>query len=197
MSKKYAKSGKNDSRHTAGGTPATQSACGSDEARPSRGVRQLGGPGFVRAVSRAPAAATKRDPPWACGNWEGPGHAATGRARLRPGRLQSSCGRDEARPSQSVRRRPGGRTKKGAASGMRRTRPRRRFRQRATLPRATPAVPSPMRPFTAVFGMGTGVSFSPWSPENGCPAWAGKGKSTVFGQGNALRAPGTWEVPRS
>ena len=33
-------------------------------------------------------------------------------------------------------------------------------RQRATLPRANPAVPSPLRPFTTVFGMGTGVTSS-------------------------------------
>ena len=37
-------------------------------------------------------------------------------------------------------------------------------RRRATLPRANPAVPSPMRPFTSVFGMGTGVSSSLWPP---------------------------------
>ena len=40
-------------------------------------------------------------------------------------------------------------------------------RRRATLPRANPAVPSPMRPFTSVFGMGTGVSSSPWPPGKG------------------------------
>jgi hypothetical protein len=43
-------------------------------------------------------------------------------------------------------------------------------RQRATLPRPTAAVPSPLRPFTSVFGMGTGVTSSPWSPgKNTCP----------------------------
>ena len=40
-----------------------------------------------------------------------------------------------------------------------------KFRQRATLPRANPAVPSPMRLFTSVFGMGTGVASSLWPPE--------------------------------
>ena len=40
----------------------------------------------------------------------------------------------------------------------------RKSRRRATLPRANPAVPSPMRPFTSVFGMGTGVSSSLWPP---------------------------------
>ena len=36
--------------------------------------------------------------------------------------------------------------------------------QRATLPRAIPAVPSPLEPFTSVFGMGTGVATPPWPP---------------------------------
>ena len=40
-----------------------------------------------------------------------------------------------------------------------------KFRQRATLPRANPAVPSPMRLFTSVFGMGTGVASSLWPPK--------------------------------
>ena len=40
-----------------------------------------------------------------------------------------------------------------------------KFRQRATLPRANPAVPSPMRLFTSVFGMETGVASSLWPPE--------------------------------
>ena len=38
-------------------------------------------------------------------------------------------------------------------------------RQRATLPPANLAVPSPMRLFTSVFGMGTGVTSSLWPPE--------------------------------
>ena len=36
--------------------------------------------------------------------------------------------------------------------------------QRATLPQATPAVPSPLGLFTSVFGMGTGVTSSLWPP---------------------------------
>ena len=36
--------------------------------------------------------------------------------------------------------------------------------QRATLPRATPAVPSPLGLFTSVFGMETGVTSSLWPP---------------------------------
>ncbi len=40
----------------------------------------------------------------------------------------------------------------------------RKSRRRATLPRANPAVPSPMAPFTSVFGMGTGVSSPLWPP---------------------------------
>ena len=42
--------------------------------------------------------------------------------------------------------------------------------QRATLPRATPAVPSPLGLFTSVFGMETGVTSSLWPP----------GKSVLF-----------------
>ncbi len=37
-------------------------------------------------------------------------------------------------------------------------------RRRATLPQTNSAVPSPLRPFTSVFGMGTGVTSSLWSP---------------------------------
>ena len=49
-----------------------------------------------------------------------------------------------------------------------------------------------MRPFTAVFGMGTGVTFSPWSPEKFAPAEAGRGKkSIVSGNWNRDAAPGT------
>ena len=58
-----------------------------------------------------------------------------------------------------------GRKKRGGARADARAPPENKFRRRATLPRATPAVPSPLRPFTAVFGMGTGVTFSPWPPE--------------------------------
>jgi hypothetical protein len=39
-------------------------------------------------------------------------------------------------------------------------------RQRATLPRLYAAVPSPLRSLTAVFGMGTGVTSSLWSPKS-------------------------------
>ena len=42
--------------------------------------------------------------------------------------------------------------------------PRKKSWQRATLPRAIPAVPSPLEPFTSVFGMGTGVATPPWPP---------------------------------
>ena len=37
-------------------------------------------------------------------------------------------------------------------------------RQRPTLARASPALPSAMEPLTSVFGMGTGVTAPPWSP---------------------------------
>ena len=40
--------------------------------------------------------------------------------------------------------------------------------QRATLPRATPAVPSPLGLFTSVFGMETGVTSSLWPPGKKC-----------------------------
>jgi hypothetical protein len=40
-----------------------------------------------------------------------------------------------------------------------------KIRRRATLPRPETAVPLPLRPFTSVFGMGTGVTSSLWSPE--------------------------------
>ena len=36
--------------------------------------------------------------------------------------------------------------------------------RRATLPRPIAAVPSPLGPFTSVFGMGTGVASPPWPP---------------------------------
>ena len=36
--------------------------------------------------------------------------------------------------------------------------------RRATLPRATPAVPSPLVYLTSVFGMETGVTPPPWPP---------------------------------
>ena len=42
--------------------------------------------------------------------------------------------------------------------------PEKKSRQRATLPRPTAVVPLPLRPFTSVFGMGTGVTSSLWSP---------------------------------
>ncbi len=39
--------------------------------------------------------------------------------------------------------------------------------QRPTLTGAMPQLPSALRSLTAVFGMGTGVTFSPSSPDNG------------------------------
>ena len=54
-------------------------------------------------------------------------------------------------------------------------------RRRATLPRANPAVPSPKRPFTSVFGMGTGVTSSPWPPGKTVPTDVGK-ENIVLGR---------------
>ena len=43
--------------------------------------------------------------------------------------------------------------------------PEEKFRQRATLPPPSEAVPSPLRVLTSVFGMETGIALAPWSPE--------------------------------
>ncbi len=54
---------------------------------------------------------------------------------------------------------------KKAADVIRHRPPVKIIRQRATLPQPSAAVPSPLRVFTSVFGMGTGVSLSLWPPE--------------------------------
>ena len=51
-----------------------------------------------------------------------------------------------------------------------------------------------MRPFTAVFGMGTGVTFSPWSPEKRSPAEAGRGERACFWVLEPRRVPPDPEV---
>ena len=53
-----------------------------------------------------------------------------------------------------------------------------RSHRRATLPPGNPAVPSPMRGLTSVFGMGTGVAPAPWTV----------GKLLVFDHRTAFRA---------
>ena len=87
--------------------------------------------------------------------------------------------------------------KKGAGQVISLAGPAIKFRRRATLPRANPAVPSPLRPFTAVFGMETGVAFPPWSPENCAPACRREKECIVDWAGNtahcALRVFVLWK----
>ena len=87
-------------------------------------------------------------------------------ANLRPWDPATLRPRDPAtpRPREPANPRTHGR-KKGPPGSRRSGRPlEEKPWRRATLPRPIAAVPSPLGPFTSVFGMGTGVASPPWPP---------------------------------
>ena len=64
-------------------------------------------------------------------------------------------------------------------------------RRLPTLPRARPAVPSAIGPFTSVFGMGTGVSSLLWPPGKGVSGRARKKPTHSLGKPVPGNAPST------
>ena len=131
----------------------------SEASRASGGCRGAPGWGMCPVRSRRGSAATSPNPAadsrgWGVGN------------RREAGRSVSSCS-SEVRAHQ-VRARP-------PAPGKRPPRPRekKKGRRRPTLARAGPALPSAMGRLTSVFGMGTGMTASPWPPARKGPGQSG------------------------